>query len=213
MKVKKLILLYFALAAEMIATGIVQHTLISITEQRIMGKIFKHVMTSGSAEKDEFFINGSLVTKNNYEDEFELAQKKEREEELCKHETQRRARLQFIEMAQVEITAKLLYKVIAQISYLIDRIENSALEKFFVFNDSTIDSLDQLLQLKMLNLQLADSVKKKIAVNDFEGLHLLYNKLEHWPDRFEKFFQDTVQNAIKKSDDTVMLKQLLTLIS
>ncbi len=213
MKAKKIILLLLAVTAHVLDAGTMHHTLTSMTEQKIMGHMFKHIMISGDVEKDQFFIDGYVVTKDNYQQDFERAQKKEREEEYLRSETARRARLQFTDMVQVEIAAKLLNKVLAQTAQLFERIQNPALEKFFVFKDSTIDSLDQLMQLKVFTQQLDPSIQKKISTNDFEGLNLLFTKLEHWPARLEKFFQDTVQNAIKKSDDTAMLKDLLKLVS
>lgn len=213
MKAKKLIFLCLALTVHTFNAGIVRNILISMTEQKIMGHMFKHVMTSGGAEKDEFFIDGYAVTKDVYQQEFERSLKKERDDELARQDSARRSRLEFADMVQVEIAAKLLNKVLVQVAQLLERVENPALEKFFVFTDSTIDSHDQLLQLKDFTQQLDASIQKKIAGNDFEGLNLLYTKLEFWPIRLEKFFQDTVKHAIKKSDDTVMLKELLKLVS
>lgn len=213
MKAKKLILLLLALTTGVLDAEIVHHTLTSLTEHKIMGHIFKHIMTSGAVEKDEFFIDGHLITKDNYQQELERAQKKEREEEFLQQEAAYRSRLQFIDIVQVEIAAKLLNKVLMQVAQLLDRVQNPALEKFFVFTDSTIDSQDQLMQLKAFTQQLDSSIQKKIVNNDFQGLNLLYTKLEYWPVRLEKFFQDTVKNAIKKSDDTIMLKELLKLVS
>ena len=213
MKAKKLILLLLALTAHILDAGTFHHTLTSVTEQKIMGHVFKHVMTSGGVEKDEFFIGGHLVTKDNYQQELERLQKKERDEDFLRQETLRRERLQFADVVQVEIAAKLLSKVLVQVGQLLERVQNNALEKFFVFTDSTIDSYDQLMQLKVFTQQLEGTIQKKVVANDFEGLNFLYSKLEYWPARLEKFFQDTVQNAIRRSDDTVMLKELLKLAS
>ncbi|MBP6869907.1 hypothetical protein KBC04_03430 [Candidatus Babeliales bacterium] len=213
MKVKKLILLFLLVAPSFFYAGVVHHTLISITEQKVLGHMFKHVMTSGGAEKDEFFIDGYAVPKDNYTTEFERACRKEQEDQAMLQQEQLRARLQFADVVQVEIAAKLLNKLLHQTTQLLHRINNPALEKFFVFSNNTIESSEQLLQLKNFTQQLAPSVQKKIANNDFEGLNLLYTKLENWPTRLEKFFQETVQSAIKKSDDTVMLKELLKLVS
>ncbi|MBV8661308.1 MAG: hypothetical protein JO129_04140 [Candidatus Dependentiae bacterium] len=213
MKAKKLILLFLVISTPILAAGIVHHTLISMTEQKIIGHMFKHVMTSGNADKDEYFIDGYAVTKENYLHEFERAQKKEREEEALRQENFRRSHLEFVDAVQVEIAAKLTNKILMQVVQLLERVQNPALEKFFIFTDSTIESRDQLLQLKDFVEQLHSSVQRKVANNDFEGLNLLYTKLEYWPTRLEKFFQDTVQNAIRKSDDTIMLKELLKLVS
>jgi hypothetical protein len=213
MKAKKLILLYLVLTAYILDAGIIHHTLVSVAEQKVMGHMFKHVMTSGGAVKDEFFINGYVVTKDNYQQELDRLQKKERDEESLRQELARRSYIEFADMVQVEIAAKLLNKVLMQVAQLLARVQNPALEKFFIFTDSTIDSLDQLMQLKSFTQQLDASVQQKVANNDFQGLNLLFTKLEYWPARLEKFFQDTVKNAIKKSDDTIMLKELLALVS
>ncbi|MDP3787696.1 MAG: hypothetical protein Q8Q60_00080 [Candidatus Chromulinivorax sp.] len=213
MNIKKLILLYFVVAISLIDAGIVHHTLISVAEQKIMGHLLKHVMVSGGAEKDEFFIDGHTVTQDRYQQEFDRLQQKEREEELLQQQVARRSRIEFADAMQVEIAAKLLNKILAQITQIFTRINNPALIQFFVFSKGTIDSQDQLMQLRDFTQQLQVSIQDKIVQQDFEGLHLLFTKLEHWPTRLEKFFQDTVQNAIKKSDDTIMLKELLKLVS
>lgn len=213
MKAKKLILLFFSMLVSFCDAGIIHHTLISITEQKILNHNFKHVMTSGSLEKDEFSVDGYVVSQENYRSELDKALKKEHEQEVAEQQEQVRARLAFIEATQVQVVAKLLQKLLDKIGQLLHKISNPALENFFVFNGRTIDSAEQLGQLKNFTHQLVPSIQNKIENNDFEGLHLLYTKLEHWPSRLEKFFQDTVQSAIKKSDDTIMLKELLKLVS
>lgn len=213
MKVKKVIFLVIAFVTSTITAGIVNHTMISISEQKILGHLFKHVITSGNAVKDEFFIDGRVVNKEKYSNEFDRLQKKEWEDIAAQEEKQRRSRVQFSEMMQVEVVAKLLHKVVMQTSSLLDGASNPALEKFFVFSHATIDSLDQLNQLKLFLDQVQEMMKQQIENNDFQNLNILYSKLEFWPARLEKFFQDTVQQAIRQSDDTAMLKELLTLVS
>ncbi|MGZ6254458.1 MAG: hypothetical protein ACXWL5_00510 [Candidatus Chromulinivorax sp.] len=193
--------------------GIVHQSVVSIVEQKVAGRQFKHVIKSGTIDNNEYFMDGITVTCQVYYQELELAERKERQEELMRQETQRKNHIQFVESCQVQVATKLLYKTLQEISLLLDRVENPALEKFFIFADNTIDSYDQLKQLKVFTEQLEPLIQKKIASNDFDGLYFLFSKLEYWPTRLEKFFQDTVQNAIKKSDDTAMLKELLKLVS
>ena len=212
MKAKKLILLFVLFIAQICDAGTVHHVLISMTEQKMMGHLFKHVMTSGGAEKDEFFIDGRVVAKDMYVQEFDRLQKQEWDEQSLQQQAMRRSRIEFADMVQVEIAAKLVNKLVMQLTQLFEQIANPALEQFYVFTDSTIDSQDQLKQLKDFTQQLDVSVQKKIVHNDFQGLNLLFSKLEHWPERLEKFFQNTVHHAIKKSDDTMMLKELLKLV-
>jgi len=193
-------------------SGIVHHTLISTTEQKVVGNTFKHIMMSGNAEKDDFFINGSAVCKEKYDKELALSLQRERDEERALYDLQRRSRLEFFDAVQVDVVAKLLSKLIAQAELYIVQVHNPALEKFYCFTDQTIDSLDQLHQLKIFVEQIQILMKKRIESADVDGLHLLYNKLEPWPVRLEKFFQDTVCKAISHSDDTAMLKELLKLV-
>jgi len=213
MKVKKVIFLIISSLTCFMQAGIVQHTMISITEQKMLGHVFKHVMTSGAAGKDEFYIDGHMVSSEDYHKEFDRAQKKEWDEHVVQQENQRRSRLQFSEMIQVEITAKLLNNVVNKIVDILDHVYNPVLEKFFVWNDLTVESVDQLNQLKLFVEQVKHSMKKRVENNDIESLHMLYVKLENWPTRLEKFYQSTVQRAIRQSDDTTVLKELLTLVS
>jgi len=212
-KVKKILFFYGLCCSLPFQAGVIHNTFISIAEQKVMGQNFKHVMTSADVEKDEFLINGRQVSVEKYKDELEEALKQELLQEQTRQENSRRSRIQFAEAMHVEITAKLLNKLQVQTMQFLDRVSNPALEKFLVFSTTTIDSYDQLMQLRLFMSQLESSIAKKISMHDSEGLNLLYNKLELWPMRLEKFFQDTVQNAIKKSDDTMMLKELLKLVS
>ena len=211
MKVKKVIFLIISCLTHFVHTGTAHHTMISMTEQKMLGHIFKHVMTSGNADKDEYFIDGQTVSSENYHKEFEKLQKREWDEQALQQENQRRSRLQFSEMIQVEITAKLLNNIVNNVIDILDHIYNPALEKFFVFTDQTVESIDQLSQLKLFVEQVKHSMKKRVESNDIESLHMLYVKLENWPIRLEKFYQSTVQRAIRQSDDTATLKELLAL--
>jgi|GEM_PF-1150859 len=213
MKVKKVISLIIGCIASFMHAGTVHHTMVSTTEQKMLGHMFKHVMTSGSTDKDEYFIDGYPIPAENYHKEFERIQRKEWEELALQQENQRRSRLQFSEMIQVEIAAKLLQNIVIKINDLLDHVYNPVLENFFEFNDTTIDSIEQLNQLKLFVNQVQNSMKSKSEQDDFERLNLLYMKLENWPIRLEKFYQNTVQKAIRKSDDTTTLKELLKLVA
>lgn len=213
MKVKKIFFLIIPLILPYsLVAGVVHHVMISTTEQKMLGHTFKHVITSGSAEKDEFFIDGYTVTKENYHKDFNRIQKKEWDELAMQQENQRRARIQFAELVQIEVTTKLLDTVVNHIQNFLAKSCNPALEKFFVFTSATIESFDQLNQLKIFMDQLQDSIKKIVESKDVESLNIICHNLERWPGRLEKFYQDTVQQAIRQSDDTAMLKELLTMV-
>lgn len=213
MKAKKVIALIIFLASHYNYAAIIRHSMTSVTEQKVAGRIFKHVMTSGNASKDEFFIDGYAFDCQAYHDQLELAVKKEHEEQLAFQERAIRNRIECAHAMQMQIATKLLQNSIAQILALLQKIQNPALAQFFLFTPTTITSFDQLMQLQHFIEQVELSMKSKIEQEDFEGLYLLHSKLEIWPARLEKFFQDTLQHAIKKSDDTTMLKELLSLVS
>ncbi len=212
MKVKKYIILFLVCIGVILDAGTVQHSLISVTEHKIMGHLFKHVMTSADTQKDQFFIDGSEVVKEKYHHDLEQALQKERDDDRAYQEKQRRANLEFFDTVQVEIAAKLLQKTIDKIQMMIKKIENPALESFFVFNDLTVNSSDQLHDLKNFVNHMQGSIVRKVENFDYKGLNVILSHLEVWPDRLEKFFQATVHHAIKKSDDTAILKELLRLV-
>lgn len=213
MNLKKTVICVWLIVLNNLYAGITSHRLVSITEQKVMGHIFKHVMTSGNIQYDEFFKDGKSIAEELYYQELEIAQKQEWQMEQARQESERRSRLVFVDTTQVQIASKLLDTLLQQIKQLFNRIENPALESFFIFHKNSIESFDQLMQLKVFVQQLQSSIDQKVENRDFDGLYLLFSKLEFWPDRLEKFFQDSVQNAIKKSDDTAMLKELLQLVS
>lgn len=212
MKVKKIFFLIIALLSPYyVCTNLIYHTMTSVTEQTMLGHTFKHIIVSGSAQKDEFFIDGQPISKENYYKEFDRIQKKEWDERALQQEQLRRSRIDFSQTVQVEVAAKLLNTIVVQITDLLKKCSNPSLEKFFVYTDMTIESADQFKQLDIFMGQLDMSLYKIIENKDIESLQHLYTNLEPWPARLEKFFQDTVQRAIAKSDDTAVLKELLTL--
>jgi hypothetical protein len=212
MKAKKLILFYFILFILNLDAKTILHTMISTTEERVMGHVFKHVMTSSIADQDQFYIDGKTVNHDLYRQELERMEKQEREQAYQQHIVTRRHRIEYTEMMQVQIAEKLLRRISEDVIELLDRIQNPSLEPFFVFTDTTIHSHEQLMQLKKFVMQIDHLIDDKVEQADFSGLYDLSTKLEPWPARLEKFFEDTMQQAIKKSDDTAMLKELLKLV-
>lgn len=215
MKMKAKMLFFFVLfsVVSVHGMGIVRHTFISITEKKVMGRMFKHVMKSGNKQQDEFFVDGLSVSSQQYDRDLERAEKKDREIKRAAEEEKRRNQLKFSDTVQSAVLAKLIAKLFVTIKGILKKIDSPQLEYYFVFAQDTISSLEQYDQLKAFLTSTENSVAHYIANNDIDNLQQTYNKIEDWPNRLDRFFQESVQNAIQKSDDTTFLKDLLALVS
>lgn len=215
MKMKAKMLIFFILCSfvSVHGMGIVRHTFISVTERKVMGRMFKHVMKSGNKTDDEFFVDGLSVSSQQYDRDLERAEKKERELLRARDEEKRRNQIKFSDTVQSAVLAKLIAKMFVSIKSVLKKIDSPQLEHYFVYSQDTISSIDQYDQLKSFLDSTEKSVAHYIESNDIDSLQQTYTKIEGWPNRLDRFFQESVQNAIQMSDDTTFLKDLLALVS
>jgi hypothetical protein len=213
MKVKKIVFLINICLMIPLSGVFVKHTITSITEQRIFGHDFKHIITSADQTLDQFFVDGHRVDFQRYEDQLLQALAQEHTEKLSRQQRQDRLKIEFAQAMQLEIAVKLINQLVNKIDIALEKIEHPALESFFVFHTHTIVDKDQLCALQNMIDQSQDFIDEKSKAKDMNELSALYDTLQAWPDRLEKFFQDSVQHAIKTCDDTTTLKEFLTLVS
>ena len=193
--------------------GVIRHSLTSTIEEKVMGRTFKSVVYSGSEAEKKYYIDGFSLPFEKYELEYDRSKKDEIAHERQYQEKKQREKILFFDKVQLQVTAKLLNSTISEIQTQLQRLENPQLQHYFLFTDVTVVSQEQLSQIKRFVDQSLLSMKEFVESNDFDSINLLYAKCQHWPDRLEKFFQESIQHAIHQSDDTAMLKEILTLIA
>lgn len=212
MKVKKIIILCVLMLKHIVYAKTVVQSYVSTRQEQILGHVCKHIIRSDKPNHDEYTIDGNMVTKEIYEQQVALWTAQEQEKLYVQQLQNRQSRVTFVRSSQIAIYAKLIESLIDQLHHWLGKLEHEPLENFFVFTDATISSYQQLRSLQQYIHQLVELVEQKIKVEDVGGLQTMVSNLEAWPPRLEKFFEQTVQEAIKKSDDTMVLKELLTLV-
>lgn len=215
-KKSKMFLLSFVLFESLLLNArYVRHASVFLQEEIVSGIEFSSSIKSDRGKVEElYFVNKIPVQKDDFYKELEVAQLLEIRREHERIERQKKNRIMFADQAQVAIIEKMIKKRLQESLRVLDLVQNEQLQPYFVFQRETIDSLQKLLDMK----QFANSVprgelKELVEDHDMRGLQEMLDTIEQWPDRLELFFQASVQNAIKNSDDTAMLKELLGMLS
>lgn len=193
----------------------VRHVSVFLQEETVSGVEFSSSIKSDRGKVEElYFVNKIPVQKNDFYKELEVAELLELRREHERIERQKKNRIMFADQAQVAIIEKMIKKRLQESLRILDLLQNEQLQLYFVFQRDTIDSLQKLLDMKQfLNSVPRGELKELVEDHDMQGLQEMLDKIEQWPDKLELFFQASVQNAIKNSDDTVMLKELLGMLS
>lgn len=172
------------------------------------------VKSDNGRGEEKFFVNREPVSKDQYYRELEAAQLEQMRKERERLERKKRSRMSFVDQAQFAILEKLLFRLIGDIHHSLELLDHEQLKKYYIFNQKGIGSMDHLAQMRhYVHYKASDELKELAGLMDMQGLQEMLDKLEHWPDHLESLFKDSVQNAIKQSDDTAALKELLALIS
>lgn len=193
----------------------VRHVSVYLQEEVIQGTEFTNSTKSDRGKIEEsFFINKIPVQKAEFYKELELAQLAQLRKEREKSERLAKNKIAFVDSAQVAIVEKLINKRLQEITRVLEWLQHEQLKQYYVFHKDTVDSIQKLFDIKQFVSGFAVAeLKQLVELNDMQKLQEMLDKIDQWPDRLEAFFQASVQYAIKHSDDTVMLKELLSVLS
>lgn len=181
----------------------------------INGVTFSHSMTSDQgATKEEYYIDGMPVQKEEFYKELEMAQMGDLRKEREKTDKKNKSRIDVVDEAQLAIVKKLLLKKLDEVKQSIEMLHHDHLKQYYVYDKASIESLQRLLDMKQFVMHTAPAeIKELVEKRDVKGLQQMLDSMESWPDRLDLFFKNSVQNAVKNCDDTAVLKDLLTLLS
>ncbi|MBI2353001.1 hypothetical protein HYV11_02025 [Candidatus Dependentiae bacterium] len=186
------------------------------SQEEIINEIsFSHtVMSDNGKMKEEFFINGIPVQQEEFYKEFEGAQLKDLRKEREKKQERKKSQMQVIDQAQLAIIEKLIITRLQEIQKQLDLLHHEQLKKYYVYQKNNIDSLQKLSDIiQFVTTDVPVQVKELVAQQDMQNLQKILTTIEPLPDHLEQFFKNSIQNAIKNCDDTVVLKELLTMLS
>ena len=173
-------------------------------------------------------INGSEVTKDEFRDRMEKAEKEEksieqelkeqkiREEEEKKRELiekQKKEDEAFYNQTKLLALKKLINLELQNAENCFARLEKYSLDEYFIFDQDTFLSLDDFLETKNDLLGKARKLNfcsiDELSVDEMQDV---LKKMEALPDKIENFFRKSIKNAINQCNDTKRLKELLALI-
>ncbi len=192
-----------------------RHMSMMVDEEFIDGTEFSRTVKSDQGKVEEkFLIDGASVLKDEYYTRLEQAQVKQLRKDRERVDRRTRARIAFADQSHALVLEKLAIKLLQDISLQVERLQHDNLKQYYVFKDDTIQSLSELLEMKHTAHKLLQSeLRELVEEHDLLALQDLVKKVDAWPDRLENCFKDTLNHAIKQSDDTAELKELLLMVS
>lgn len=193
----------------------IRHVSVYLQEEIIHGVEFTNSTKSDCGKIEEaFFINKVPVQKSEFYKELEFAQLAQLRKERERSEYQAKSKIIFADSAQVAIIEKLIHKRLQEVIRILEFLQYEQLKQYYVFHKDTIDSMQKLFDIQRFVKDLtAVELKQLVELNDMQKLQETLDKVDQLPDRLETFFQASVQYAIKHSDDTAMLKELLSVLA
>ena len=189
------------------------HKMVMETEEKINGITFKHILESGATIKEVYLIQSVPVLKDEYILKIEQAEKEEREIQRTIEHDRMHARARFVSDSQFHIYQKLLSTAFMEIKQWLAKLEMPVVSEYYMFSSDTIASKGAFESFKNdVFLKAQVLLEECNQQQDLAALQKLVEQYEQVPYRLERFFQKSVQQAIKHCDDTKILKELLSLL-
>lgn len=177
--------------------------------------IFRQKITNGISDNKYFLENNNEIrplSKSEYVKLKREARLQELELQDKLLEENNALMQKFNHEAKIKILKKLILAKLNEIKALISKIKRNNLNLYYVFNENSFSSLEIF---DLLDIEIIPEIEKLLEISDNESqISILNNsleKLEAYPDKLNKFFQDTVNNAIKLCDDVKLLRSLIEL--
>jgi len=192
----------------------VRQKMVIETEQNIQSVIFKHILEAGTTVKELHLIDGVQVSKDEYDCALDQAEQKERQLHRKIEEERNYAKVEFVSSSQLHIYKKLLSKIFAEIKQWLTRLDIPIVCQYYQFSVDTIPSKGAFEAFKNdLFFKAQVLLDEYNDQQDVVSLQKMLDQYEKVPYRLERFFQNSVQQAIDHCDDTKILKELLSLIN
>lgn len=192
----------------------VTHSSMFVTKEFVDGIEFSHTVKSEQGKLEEkFLIDGEPVLKDEYYKRLEESQLKELRKDREKTDRRVRAKIAFVDQAQAIVLEKLALRYVKEIEEILDQLSNGSLRPYYRFTDNGVQSSSHLSEMKHYIRNIGSEIKDCCEEHDIQSLQEIVDKIEFWPEILEGFYKDSVQNAIRQSDDTAALRELLSMVS
>jgi len=175
--------------------------------------VYREDVANG-VKKEAWTVDGKPVDFQEYEENLLDAEKEVRRQERRVAEECRKRHQQARLSSTFQLQKKLLRLQIEQVEVVLKRFDDHRLTPFLLFDkEKTLSQED----FKHIDQTLLDQAKKLLYTADQEvdlpTLATMIEKFDVLPGRLQDLFHATVNNAIKRCDDTKVLKELLGVLS
>ena len=215
MKVLNILIVLFLLQiVTFLKGGTIEKSLsVYVIEEQIAGIRFTHRSDLIDGKSNEIWaISGRPVSVGEYEEAILNAERDERRAERKAQEERRKQGQEFKAKAHYTLLKKLGMAQAAEIVKGLIPVKEPLLEPFLQFSESTFSSRDVLHELEQ-ELEIIHKLCESSNLEEMVQLGTLLKKIELYPARLAKLYQESVNSAIKTCDDTRALKELLKLVS
>jgi len=173
--------------------------------------VYREDVANG-VKKQVWTIDGTPVEHEDFEQELLEAEKEVRRRERASQMERRELQHQERVVAVTELHKKLLRLLIQEVETALKKFDDYRLGPFLLFDQ--LFSRDEFEAIeKDLIPQAKQVLYSGIEDGDVTPLAGMIRKLDGLSDRLHGLFQETVNSAIKRCDDTKMLKDLLAIVS
>jgi hypothetical protein len=187
---------------------------ISVIEEVISNKTFTHRVDILNGKCDErWAIDGHPIGEDEYDEAILQAEKEERRAERMAAKDEQRKHDEFVLATQRAGWAKLLDLYLLKIQQELNRLNDSRLEPFFFFEADTISSEKEFEYIKNVLVVRAKEMLDQVGEADLEEIRGMASQVQDYPKRIRALYYATVKNAQAHSDDTKLLKDLLSIVS
>lgn len=203
-----LFLQYFQLSAR-----VERDVLITYTEERINNKLFKsRIDFENGTKKETYSIDGVTVPQEEYEEAILNAEKEEKRLERAAAHNSLLAIGDLHNKIQAKLLKSELLPKVKKLEADSKRLLDDRLKAYIVFGKDTFESQEDLDNFISEFIPEAYTIVNQDE-KDIKKLLELDNQITEYTKTIQEMFVSTVQNAIDKSDDTKLLKDLLFIIN
>lgn len=186
---------------------------VTVLEEIVNGMRFAHRSDLIDGKIQEIWaINGQSVSYDDYLEALLDAEREERRKQRKLEDEKRRQEQEFKALSHANIVKKLIRIKISEVTQELTKINEPLLSAYLSFDESTIDSREALNDISYIIEKARKNCQENVEVG-FSQLQNTLASLEELPEKLRKFYQSSVNYAIKTCDDTRLLKDLLSLIS
>ena len=173
--------------------------------------VYREDVANG-VKKQTWTIDSDLVDQETFEETVLESEKQVRRKERRQQMNRREFLIQERAISVVALHKKLLRLLIEQVETVLKKFDDHRLGSFLIFDQSF--SRDEFESIEADLIQSAKQVLYSAGDDsDVSPLAAIIEKLDGLEGRLHDLFQTTVNSAIKRCDDTRMLKDLLVIVS